>query len=408
MHVPKYRRNPDGRAFVEYKKRRTYLGQFGTASSKKAYRDFVAGLVGDPQAAPTQSVTGLTVAEAAADYMLQAERYYAGSGEFNNVRVAVDDFVKLFASDELRELSPRHLLEFQRQLVAAQYARTSINSRVSRVKRWLRWCASRELIPVGIYEGVRSVDGLRTGRSAATESEPVQPVKLADVEKTLRHVAPVVAAMARVQYLCGMRPSEVCRMRACDIDQSGPVWFYRPAKHKTAWRGVLLVKAIPAPAQKLLAPFLANDPDAWLFTPRMSRDFWKKSVPRKSKVWAYELRQRKRQKPSDRPYTSATYGKAIKYGIERARRAGEAVAYWQPNQLRHAIAAELSRTLGQQAAQRWLGHSRLETTAIYAGLNAEELAQIAAAVDRLASPAAEEPQPQNHGRRRKSSPPPPS
>lgn len=382
MRVPKYRRNPDGRAFVQVNKKRFYLGTFDTPESKKAYRDFIAQLMGRPELPPTASAAGLTVSELAMHYLAHAESYYGDSGEFRNVSVAVTDFVKLFATEAGPKLGPLHLLKYQEALVSGGYARKTINARLSRVKRCLKWCASRQLIEPAIYHGACTVDGLRAGRSDATELPPVQPVPLATVETTLKYVAPVVAAMARTQYLCGMRPSEVCRMRLVDIDRSGDVWIYRPADHKNTWRGKVLVKAIPAAAQKILTPWLTDDLNAWIFTPAASVEWWAQQT-RKKKA-------RRKPAKASRRYTSCTYGKAIGYGVKRANRAGEKIADWSPNQLRHSIAGELSRKLGQQAAQRWLGHARLDTTAIYAQLNADELVGIAKALEEIESLAAGE------------------
>lgn len=391
MRVPKYRKNPDGRAFSQVNKKRYYFGRYGSADSKRRYKEFVADLVKEPTPPDTSSRIGMTVAELAAEYLPHAETYYSGSREFNNVSVAVRDFVYLHGERQARHLTPLDLLEYQRKLVAGEYVRTSVNARLARVRRWLKWCVSRQLLSTAVFQSLCSVEGLRAGRTTAIESPPVQPVSLEVVEKTLAHVAPVVATMARVQYLCGMRPDEVCRMRACDLDMTGEVWLYRPEAHKNTWRGQSLIKAIPAAAQKLLAAWIPVDPTAWIFTTRASVEWWATQVPRKSKVWPHELRARRKaaKRATHRRYTSATYGKAIRSGIERANARGANLPHWSPNQLRHTIAAELSRTIGQQAAQRWLGHARLDTTALYAGLHAAELVQIAKTLEEIAARAAD-------------------
>lgn len=35
-----------------------------------------------------------------------------------------------------------------------------------------------------------------------------------------------------MQLLTGARPGETILMRTCDIDTTGPVWVYRPHRHK--------------------------------------------------------------------------------------------------------------------------------------------------------------------------------
>lgn len=385
MRIPKYRKNGDGRAFVEYRKQRTYLGVWGTPESERRYRRFIGDIMADAPAA--EPVTSATISHLCERYLRFAERYYSTDGrptqEFTNVENAIDDFAVLFGQRLAATIGPRDLRTLQSELVTAGYARTTINARLSRVKRCLRWCASEELLPRSIIDGLWAVDGLRKGRTDAIEPAPVEAVPIEHVIAILPHVSPPVAAMIQVQYLCGMRPQDVCGMRLCDIDRSSDVWIYRPESHKNRWRKKTLLKGIPPIAQKILAPFIKDDHTAFLFSPRMSVAWWATQRPRKSKVHRYELRQReaakrraaKRVLPAR--YTSASYGKAIAYGIARANRAGASVLGWSPNQLRHAIAGELSRTLGQQAAQRWLGHVRLETTALYDELHAAELTDIA-------------------------------
>lgn len=52
---------------------------------------------------------------------------------------------------------------------------------------------------------------------------------MAVVEATLPFLPVAQATMARLQLLTGMRPGEVCRMTAAEVDRSGPVRVYRLA-----------------------------------------------------------------------------------------------------------------------------------------------------------------------------------
>jgi integrase len=58
--------------------------------------------------------------------------------------------------------------------------------------------------------------------------------------------------MVQVQLLTGMRPGEVCRLCPAEIDKSGPVWIYRPRRHKGDWRGKERAIAIGPKAQEIL------------------------------------------------------------------------------------------------------------------------------------------------------------
>jgi integrase len=58
-----------------------------------------------------------------------------------------------------------------------------------------------------------------------------------------------------------------------------------------------------------------------------------------------------------------------------ARRAG--VAHWSPNQLRHSHATEVRKKFGVEASQVMLGHSHINTTEIYAEVNADRGKEVA-------------------------------
>lgn len=396
MRVPKYRKNGDGRAFVEYQCHRTYLGIYGTPESQQAYRQFIASIFTNP--ADVIQPRTATVAQICEQYLIFAETYYSAelpgttppvrvpTGEFVNVRNAVADFIRLFAGAPGVSIGPLMILRLQNELVEAGYSRGTINSRVSRVKRCLRWCASRELIPGSVAESIWTVPGLQKGRTKAVEPEPVTSVAAEVVAATIPFLSPIVAAMVQVQYLCGMRPQDVCAMRLVDIDRSGDVWIYRPESHKNAWRGKPLIKAIPPEAQALLVPYLTRPAESYLFSPRESIAWWNAQRPRTTPVYACELKKRKKKhqlamkrrggRPLPSRFSTASYGKSISSAITKANGAGVSIPLWKPNQLRHSIATKLRKLLGQQAAQAWLGHAKIDTTALYAEVHEQELRQI--------------------------------
>lgn len=50
------------------------------------------------------------------------------------------------------------------------------------MKRIVKWGVGEELVPSGVMEALRAVDGLKRGRSDARETPPVRPVPDAIVE----------------------------------------------------------------------------------------------------------------------------------------------------------------------------------------------------------------------------------
>jgi len=388
--VPKYRRNPDGRAFVEYRRKRYYLGKHGTPESRAQYKQFVARIMAEsdqPEPLPTGHKP--TLIDLAVPYVEWAQGYYDERG-FSAIRMMMQQILGLYGDLRISEFGPRKLLAWQQQLITQGYSRTTCNKRLAELKRWLKWLVSRELIGPEVLAAASTVSGLRAGKSEATEPEPVAPVPQADVIATLPFLPPPVAAMAQVQYLCGMRPQDVIKMRPCDVDQSGEIWIYKPQSHKNTHRGQSLVKAIPRAAQAILLPFLDREPDAFCFDPRESSEWAyeqkRSNSKRATKRYPSEEKRLAKQRAKTAKgkqhraghYKRYTYGQAI----ERACKAAN-VPHWTPLQLRHSIATLISQQIGEQAAQRWLGHARLSTTGIYVEKQRTELVTIAEQVDRI-------------------------
>lgn len=392
MRVPKYRRNPDGRAFIEYKRKRYYLGRYGTPESQDQYRAMVTQIMAE---AGTPAELTLSrdpeLIELAEPYLDWASKYYSGD-DFSPIRVMIEQVLGLYAYTPVSQFGPVKILAWQQWLVGKGYSRTTINKRLAQLKRWLKWLASRELIDASVLVAAQTVEGLRAGKTTASNPEPVRPASMADVEATLPYLPPPVAAMVQIQYLCGMRPQDVIGMRPQDIDQTGDIWLYRPASHKNTHRGQSLVKALPVSAQLVLAPFLVDrDTDAFCFDPRESAEWFarqrraesSRSTPRYPSEDRRLAKQRaataaKNAKLPPARYARHSYGQVIARACKKA-----GVPAWTPLQLRHTIATEISQQLGEQAAQRWLGHARLQTTGIYVEKQVSELIEIARRVDQL-------------------------
>jgi hypothetical protein len=93
------------------------------------------------------------------------------------------------------------LIAVQQKLLERDISRGYINSLVGLIRRRFKWGVSRELIPPSAYQGIATVEGLKKGRTAARETEPVKPVEDPVVEATLSYLPAVVADMVRVQRL---------------------------------------------------------------------------------------------------------------------------------------------------------------------------------------------------------------
>ena len=98
----------------------------------------------------------------------------------------------------------------------------------------------------------------------------------ADVAATLPFLNRQHRTMVRLQWLTGMRPGEVCRLRLAEVDRSGGVWAWDlGGDHKTAHRGKRRVVLFGPLARAAVAEFAAGGeavPDHEpLFSPRRAR-----------------------------------------------------------------------------------------------------------------------------------------
>jgi integrase len=277
-------------------------------------------------------------------------------------------------------------------MIKSGLARTTINARVNRVRRVFKWAASVELVPSSVVEALRTVDGLREGRTVAREAEPVGPVPVGRVEVTLPWLPRPVAAMVRLQLLCGCRTGEVMAMRGCDLTTGDPVWEFRPARHKNRWRGKARVIPLGPKAQAIVREFLKPDLSAYLFSPAdsVAERHLRRRASRQTRPTPSELTRRCRGTPGQkhgRRYDRRGYRQAVARACDKAfphptlsgikpkdltgqqraeLRIWRREHRWSPLQLRHTAATLIRANYGLEAAQTILGHAKADTTQIYA------------------------------------------
>ncbi len=408
--VPSYRRHSNGQAFVYHrliasKSKRMYLGKYGSEESKVAYRRFLKKLEVCQEQELAKDIPAVTstsnLAELVLAYDEYAQEHYLRNGvlskEYDSMRCALIPLVDLYGSELAVEFGPKSLKTIQRSMAKDDYARSHINHNTSRIKRFFRWACSEELVPSDLYHKLTCVRGLQRGELGVKEAPKVRPACPESIEALLPFISPTVGAMLKIQYLCGMRPGEVCAMRVCDIDRSGDIWWYSPEYHKSDWRDITLVKAIPVTAQKILRPWMLKNPTDYIFRP-MDSVSWSRAKQqqnagkdRKTPRYPCEVKRLEKQKllrqrrvkkiKTGEKYTTDSYRRAVNRGLEHAKQAKVKIEKFFPNQLRHAIVTYVSAKLGRQKAQRWAGHRHLDTTSIYDEAQLHELEEIARQLD---------------------------
>jgi integrase len=391
------------------------LGRHGASESRAEYLRVITEweACGRQLPAPKSSPTDLTVNELLVRFWQHAERHYrqadgTHTSELNDYRFTLRPMRELYAHLPARDFSPLKLKAVRERMICVGLSRKVINQRIGRICRVFKWGVSEELVPESVYRALTTVRGLQKGRTEARETKPIGPVAEGTVLATVPHLPREVAAMVQLQIATGMRPGEVCAMRSCDLDVSGPIWLYRPAQHKTAWRGKPRVVALGPRAQQIIKPYLILDTQANLFSPAAAVEAMRQErrAKRKTKVQPSQVCRKKRspkRQPGQR-YRPDSYAHAIQRACDSgfplpealARRKiewkkgrlrwetleewkirlrpngwAELIAWrkahrWHPNQLRHTHATAVRRRYGLEAAQVVLGHSRADVTQVYA------------------------------------------
>jgi integrase len=372
--LPRYRHyKPKDLAVVRIDGRDYYLGKFGSEASKEKYRRLIAESLASPTSSlplPTGSDanTALTINDAILAYW---DRYvvphYVKDGrptsEQDNIRQALRFLRRLYGHTPAAAFGPVSLKAVRQAMIEARRCRTLINKDVNRIRSLFRWATEEELYPGSAYQALRAVQGLAKGRSAAKELPPVSEVAYEVVLATLLHLSSQVAAMVRLQLLSAARPGEIASLRPRDLDCSDPEgWLFRPASHKTEHHGRERVIVLGPRAQEVLRPWLDRDPEAYCYCPAEVVAA-RPAARRAATLPTPGHRPAARPKPGGR-YTKDSY----RVAIQRAcRRAG--VPVWTPHQLRHTRATEIRREFDIEAAQIILGHSKPDTTLVYAERN---------------------------------------
>ena len=170
-----------------------YLGQYSTPKSLVKYAETIAAW--EASGRRLASVTGVragplepTVAELAAEFMhFQTSR--VSEGEARNLKVAIDLLVGAFGNTLAKDFGPLRMQSLRDMMVERGWKRGTVNKQVGRLTRMFRWGVSREMLPVSVFQSLRSLQGLRRGDSDAPESKPVMPVDTAHVRATLPHLS---------------------------------------------------------------------------------------------------------------------------------------------------------------------------------------------------------------------------
>lgn len=409
--LPKLRlHKPSGRAVVTIRGKDTYCGAWGSAQARQKYTQLIAELQADasaPSAAPP--LTDTTINEVVLDFLDWGEKHYRRygepTGELDNYKDAVGPLCQLYGETPAATFDASVAMNAIREhmIRGGSLCRTTINARINRLRRVIRYGVGKKWIPAIALTHVdaKVFSGLQAGRrDDVREPEKIEGVSENELNAVVPFMPTPVAAMARLIWLTTCRPEDAVIMRGRDLEFNNPQfagdpnWYYRPGSHlflglhKNAWRGHERVIPIGPRAQELLRPFLAFDvagkllnADAFLFSPKQAtaEHHAQRGRARRTKRYRYEVRRNRKRKPKRQPgdrYTVGSFRTAVKRACQKAN-----VPEWTPNRLRHGRIDEVTDDgFGLEGANALAGHARLDTTQIYRLQKLKQAAQIAAQI----------------------------
>lgn len=401
MKVPSYRRHASGQARVTIAGKDYLLGPWNSKESKEKYNRLVGEYISSGRSKSFGTKPSeLSIAELLVAFKAHAEQTYGVSkrGEYYHLVLAMRPLKRLYLSTNAVDFGVPQWKAVRQYIADGKNgalpkkgqkprpikipSRRYVNSVMQRVTRIFRWAAGDgNLLPGSIAESLERIEHLKMGRTDAIETDAVEPVSDAVVEKTLKHLPQILGDMVRVQRLIGCRPGEVCQLTPGMIDRSSDVWEAVLKKHKNAHRGQERKLSIGPKCQAILRPYLLRGENECLFRP-MDSEKKRRQALHEARVTPMSCGNKpgsnKVRKPLRKPgshYSTQSYAKAIKRVCEV-----HGIEHWAPNQLRHAAATEARNAYGLEHASARTGHKDLETTKIYAKRSDELRREVARAL----------------------------
>lgn len=409
--IPKLRlHKASGRAYVVLNGRSFFVGAYGDPEAEQNYNRIIAEWLSNGR--QSSSANQITINEIIARFWVYAQGYYRNpdgspTSEIESLRYAMRPLADLYGNTEAADFGPRCLRTVQNKMVSLGWCRNNVNRSLSRVKMLFKWAVSQELLPGSVYQALITVTGLRKGRSDARETQPKKPVPQEHIDAIKPYVSRHIWAIIQLQLLTGARPSEILKLKPCDIDISGKIWVYALGDHKTAHHGHDRKIYFGPKAQEVLKPFLCRRANAYCFSPAeaYAERLALLHANRKTRLSCGNVPgSNQKDEPKWQPgdcYDVAAYRLAIKRAIERAFPAPEHLCqrddetkkqwrkrltkkekaelkawykqyHWHPHQLRHNAATFLRKEFGIDTARIILGHRSAVITEVYAELDQQK------------------------------------
>lgn len=331
--------------------KRISLGRYGSPESHARFQQILAQWESDHAERSTSLPVQLTVSRLVVLFMKHAEAEYTRhgtpTGEAKNFRYALRSLTNYFHGVRVIDFGPKKLKDLQSRLVNEGLSQSSVNGRIRRIKQVFEWGVSEELLPVSIAQSLRTVRGLRSGKTKARPPQPKPAVNVETVDAVRPFVTRPVWGMIQFMLLTGCRPAEAVAARWSEIDTSGNVWVYSPKQHKTAHKGKVRVIVLGPKCQQVLNGLRELSRSDFVFDPQIGlEEFVRRNYGEDAAT-----------RTVGDCYSIHSLHSTIRKACDRA-----GVARWSPGQLRKTRATLARQQTDLETAQQVLGHSSKTTT----------------------------------------------
>jgi integrase len=272
--------------------------------------------------------------------------------------------------------------------------RDSINDHMKELRRMWSWGVGRGIVTPAQERILKEVKILRRGHPGTTEGKTRRPITPEEFQNALHGASSnAVADMMRCMWYAEFRPTEVCMMRAVEIDRRHKdCWLFIPGRdrfalgeHKTMDHDLPRAIPITAKLQAVLGPRLdaCASPTDYLFSPKVAtqemaeRKFARRMTalntgngPGTNRV-VHPMIQ-----PRDH-YDNESFCKAVKKACGR----GGVDPHFTPYDVRRTTITRIRAIAGKDVAALLTGHTRVETTDIYLLGEVQEAMKAAKEID---------------------------
>jgi integrase len=400
-------------AYIKLGGRRHYLGPWGSAAADAGYRAAVRELLGVVHLGPIVARTSRPVcidvthvSHLADAFAAHARTYYVKRGRqthsaLNVSRVRDLLFRSSFDQTTLEGADACWLRDFRSWLaehLGGSINRDTLNEYVSIVVRMFRFGVANGLCEPDAWPRLKALEPVKKNRPPSPQLKPLResvtrkPVPREWIRRVRPHMSRTLRLMMGVQLLTGMRPEELCAIRAEDLapTKHASVFIYEvhPEWTKTdheesagprrVWLGPRTMKLLRLTGHRTGCFFRPAD----ALEDRATAAAAGRKTPLYPSHDVHVRRSRRRGRgiiPNllGETYTPDSYRLAMTRACERAiaaqlRAAGgtpiparDRMGVFTPYRLRHNCATEIANREQIQVAQVMLGHKNIQTTAGY-------------------------------------------